>query len=232
MLGHWLRSADLHSIEVHALRWYARERLILPLAHRPKLLKITEIVLRSWRRNNSDDLKGGASIPIYRAFPVLCVSIVLDRCSARRPNIPSLFVLGQKPDFLTLGKSLQRSTHSVTDSFALRFSILKQFAGARVGYLYLPATQATGTRRYRRPYRIARNSRRYRVHKQALQHKPFSPSVVSLSSPSRTRRARAQARLPIFGGDRAACQTGPIRRGLLTRRFPLRGTGNNFRRIA
>ena len=55
----------------------------------------------------------------------------------------------------------------------------------------------------------------------------FTSSVVPLFSPSRTRRARAQARLPIFGGDRAACQTGPIRRGLLARRFPLRGAGNN-----
>jgi hypothetical protein len=30
---------------------------------------------------------------------------------------------------------------------------------------------------------------------------------------------------PTFGGDRAACQAGPIRRGLLVRRFPLSGSG-------
>src|ERR1700674_2597584 len=56
----------------------------------------------------------------------------------------------------------------------------------------------------------------------------MSSSVVTLSSPSRTRHARAQARLPIFGGDSGRLQTGPVRRGLLARRFPLRGAGNNF----
>jgi hypothetical protein len=53
--------------------------------------------------------------------------------------------------------------------------------------------------------------------------------VVTALIPSGTRRARAQARLPIFGGIAAACQTGPIRRGLLARRLLLRGAGNNFR---
>jgi hypothetical protein len=54
-------------------------------------------------------------------------------------------------------------------------------------------------------------------------------AVVAAFSPGRNLRARAQARLPIFGGIVAACQTGPIRRGLLARRFLLRGAVNNQR---
>jgi hypothetical protein len=57
----------------------------------------------------------------------------------------------------------------------------------------------------------------------------FLLPFVAAFSPSRTRRARAQARLPIFGGIAAACQTGPIQRGLLARRFLLRGAVNNQR---
>jgi hypothetical protein len=51
--------------------------------------------------------------------------------------------------------------------------------------------------------------------------------VVAAFSPSRTRRARAQARLPSFVAS--LLQQGPIRRGLLARRFPLRGAVNNQR---
>src|ERR1700691_2000740 len=54
------------------------------------------------------------------------------------------------------------------------------------------------------------------------------PSVVAALPPSRTVALRKHAS-PSSAAIVAALQTGPVRRGLLVRRFPLRGAVNNFR---
>jgi hypothetical protein len=159
-----LRYTGLYSVEVHALGWNATQGLKLPFAHTTQLLKVAEKVLRGVRSDNGDDSEVWGAMPVDPAFPGFVGRIVLDLDGALRPNVSSPSLLRQQPNLMAFRKMLERSTHRVGESFALRLSSLKRLARARIGDFYLPAQQSTRPRRYPRPYPVADNPCGYRVH--------------------------------------------------------------------
>jgi hypothetical protein len=157
-----LRYTGLHRVRIHALRRHARQGLVPPLAHCSQLLKVAEIVLRSRGCNNGDNFEVSATSPINPALPGLCDRVILNLDGALGPNIPSFFVLGKKPDLVSLGKMSKVPTNRITDP--LRLSPLKRLTRARIDYLYLAATESTHGRRYSRPDSISYDALRDSVH--------------------------------------------------------------------